>query len=47
MKFLKILFNSRLLDTVEIKYKAKTILSEKSEFSSAGWSLFEIVTWGK
>lgn len=47
MKFLKILFNSRLLDTVEIKYKAKTILSENSIFSSEGWSLFEIVTWGK
>jgi hypothetical protein len=47
MKLLKILFKNRLLDTVEIKYKAKTVLTRESECISAGWSLFEIVTWGK
>jgi hypothetical protein len=47
MKFLKIFFNRRLLDSLEIKYKAKTILSENSLFLSDGWSLFETVTWRK
>jgi hypothetical protein len=47
MKFLKVFFSSRLLKTVEIKYKAKTILSGDTGFLSDGWSLFEIVTWGK
>lgn len=47
MKFLKIFFKSRLLDSLEIKYKAKTILSENSLFLSDGWSLFETVTWRK
>jgi hypothetical protein len=47
MRFLKIFFSSRLLDTVEIKYKAKTILSGDTGFLSDGWSLFEIVIWGK
>ncbi len=47
MKFLKIFFSSRLLDTVEIKYKAKTVLSGDSVLLSTGWSLFEIVKWGK
>jgi hypothetical protein len=46
MKFLKMFFNSRLLDTVETKYKAKTTLTEDSVFLSTGWSLFEIVKWG-
>jgi len=47
MKLLKIFFNRRILDTVEIKYKAKTTLSNNSIFLSNGWSLFEAVTWGK
>ena len=47
MKFLKIFFKSRLLDTLEIKHIAKTILSENSLFLSDGWSLFETVTWRK
>ena len=44
---LKIFFNRRILNTLEIKYKAKTTLSKNSIFLSNGWSLFEIVTWGK
>jgi hypothetical protein len=47
MKFLKTLLGSRLLDTVEIKYKAKTMLTRDSVFLSDGWSLFEIVKWKK
>jgi len=45
MKLLKIFFNRRILNTTEIKYKAKTTLSKNSVFLSNGWSLFEIVTW--
>jgi hypothetical protein len=47
MKYLKFFFNSRLLETVETKFKAKTILTGDSAFLSTGWSLFEIVKWGK
>ena len=47
MTLLKIFFNRRILNTVEIKYKAKTTFSKNSVFLSNGWSLFEIVTWGK
>jgi hypothetical protein len=47
MKFLKLLFNHRILNTVEIKYKAKTTLSKNSIALANNWSLFEIVTWGK
>jgi hypothetical protein len=45
--FLKILFDRRILNTMEIKYKAKTIFSKHSSSLSEGWSLFEIVTWAK
>jgi hypothetical protein len=44
---LKIFINSRFLNTLEIKYKAKTTFSKKSDFLSAGWSIFEVVTWEK
>jgi hypothetical protein len=47
MPLLKIFFNRSILNTVETKYKAKTTLSKGSIFLSNGWSLFEIVTWGK
>lgn len=47
MKLLRIIFNQRILNTVEIKYKAKAILSKNSVVLSNDWSLFEIVTWGK
>jgi hypothetical protein len=47
MKMLKILFDHRILNSLEIKYKSKTSLSKNSIVMSNGWSLFEIVTWGK
>jgi hypothetical protein len=47
MTFLKIFFNNRILNTLEIKYKAKTTFSKNSFFLSDGWSLFEVVTWAK
>lgn len=47
MVLLRIFINRRILNTVEIKYKAKTTFSKNSEFLSNGWSLFEIVTWEK
>jgi hypothetical protein len=47
MPLLKIFFNHSILNSVEIKYKAKTTLSQSSIFLSSGWSIFEIVTWGK
>jgi hypothetical protein len=47
MKLLKIFFNHRILNSVEIKYKARTSLNKNSFVLSNGWSLFEIVTWGK
>ena len=47
MAHLKIFFNRRILNTLEIKFKAKTILNKNSLLLSNGWSLFEIVTWGK
>lgn len=47
MKMLKILFDHRILNSLEIKYKSKTSLNKNSIVMSNGWSLFEIVTWGK
>lgn len=47
MPFLRIFINKQLLKTLEIKYKARTTFSKNSHFLSNGWSLFEIVTWGK
>lgn len=44
---LKFLFNRRILNTMEIKYKAKTIFSKNAVILSNGWSLFELVTWAK
>jgi hypothetical protein len=43
----KIFFNRRILNTLEIKYKARATLSKNSDYLSNSWSLFEIVTWGK
>jgi hypothetical protein len=45
--WLKFMFNRRILETMEIKYKAKTIFSKNGIGLSKGWSLFEIVTWAK
>jgi hypothetical protein len=47
MKLLKIFFNRKILNSVEIKYKARTSLSKNSIVLSNDWSLYEIVTWGK
>jgi hypothetical protein len=47
ISWLKFLFNRRILETMEIKYKAKTIFSKNSVSLSKGWSLYEIVTWAK
>lgn len=47
MKLLKTIFNRRILNTLEIKYKSRTTLSKNSIVLSTDWSLFETVTWGK
>jgi hypothetical protein len=47
MPWLKILFNRRILNTSEVKYKAKSILYINKQTTSAGWSLYETVIWGK
>lgn len=47
MPWMKIFFNRRILNSTETKYKAKTTFSENGETKSSGWSLFEIVVWGK
>jgi len=47
MKLLKLFLNRRILDTEEIKKKARTNLSKNSVILSNGWSLYEVVTWGK
>lgn len=47
MPWLKIIINSRILNTIEIKYKAKTSFSKNNIKIDNGWSLFEIVTFVK
>jgi hypothetical protein len=47
MILLKMFLNRRFLNTIEIKYKARTSFSKNSELLSNGWSIFEIVSWGK
>jgi hypothetical protein len=47
MKFLKFLFSRRLLNTMEQKFKAKSVLNLNSEVLSSGWSLYEVVIWEK
>jgi len=47
MPVLKILFNRRLLNTTEIKFKAKSTLNLSTGLTASGWSLYEFVTWGK
>jgi len=47
MKVLKLFLNRRILETEEIKKKARTNLSKNSVILSNGWSLYEVVTWGK
>ena len=45
MPWLKIIFNIRILNTIENKYKAKSSFTKDSIEIENGWSLFEIVTW--
>lgn len=45
MPWLKIIFNSRILNTVEMKYKARSSFARNSTEAATGWSLFEVVTW--
>jgi hypothetical protein len=47
MPLLKMFLNRRILNTIEIKYKARTGFYKNSELLSNGWSIFEIVSWGK
>jgi hypothetical protein len=45
--WLRIIPGSRILNSVETKYKAKTILSMNNETEASGWSLYETVIWNK
>jgi len=47
MPWLKVIFHSRILNTIEVKFKASTSLSRGSDTLDTGWSLFEVVTWAK
>jgi hypothetical protein len=47
LPWLKIIFNSRILNTLETKYKAKSILCQNSKIKANGWSLYEVVIWKK
>jgi len=47
MPLQKIIFNRRLLNTTEIKLKAKSTLNLSTGLTASGWSLYEFVTWGK
>ena len=40
-------FDCEILNTFEIKYKAKSSFHKDLITIDKGWSLFEIVTWGK
>jgi hypothetical protein len=45
MPWLKIIFKKSILNTLEVKYKARSILNENSITIANGWSLYETVTW--
>ena len=47
ISWLKVFFNRRILNAMEIKYKAKSTFTKNDVSLSGGWSLFEIVTWAK
>ena len=47
MKLLKLFIKRRMLETEETKKKARTTLTKSSVFLSNGWSLYEVVAWGK
>jgi hypothetical protein len=44
MSLLRIFFDTRILNAIEIKYKAKSTFSHKDKISD-GWSLYETVIW--
>ena len=44
MPWLKLIFKSKILNTIEQKYKAKTSYCNEFIIEEKGWSLFEIVT---
>jgi len=44
MPWLKLIFNNKMLNTLEMKYKAKSSFSKDLNPLDKGWSLFEIVT---
>jgi hypothetical protein len=44
---LRMFLKKSILNTLEIKYKAKTEFSKNSVELSTGWSLYEVVIWGK
>jgi hypothetical protein len=44
---IKIFFNNRILNSIEEKYKAKSVLTINQKISSTGWSLYEIMLWKK
>ena len=43
--WLRVLLNKRILDSVELKYKSKTLFHDASGAIHAGWSIFEVVKW--
>lgn len=45
MPWLKIIFNRKILNVSEIKYKAVSTLTRNMEVISSGWSLYEVVKW--
>jgi len=47
MPVLRIFFSSRTLNMIEAKFKARTTFSKNTANISKGWSIFELVIWGK
>jgi len=47
MPWLKMFFNSKILKTIELKYKSPSSFFVDSILYDKGWSLYEIVTWHK
>jgi hypothetical protein len=44
---IKIFFNIGILNSLENKYKAKSVLTVNHEIASTGWSSYEIMLWKK
>ncbi len=45
MPWLKLIFKSKILNTIEIKYKSRTSFSIGADIKCKGWSLYEVVTF--